>query len=78
MHAGVSDQAFEAARGLVDGADVGIGLDQTANLGGFLVPLVRRVGDARQRNVLGHDRRRQRLRDPVGDREPGLAVVDPR
>ena len=35
-----------------------------------------RVGDARQRNVFGHDGRRQRLGDPVGDGEAGLAVVD--
>ena len=77
VHAGVADQALQAARGLVDGADVGVGVDQAADLGGFLVPLVGRVGDARQRDVLGHDRRRQRLGDPVGDGEAGLAVVDP-
>ena len=76
VHAGVADQAFQAAGGFVDGAHVGVGVDEAANLGGLLVPLVVGVGDAGQRNVLGHDRRRQRLGDPVGDRETRLAVVD--
>ena len=78
VHAGVADQALQAAGGLVDGADVGIGVEQAANLGGFLVPLMGGVGDPRERDVLGHDRRRQRLGDPVGDRETRLAVVHPR
>ncbi len=76
VHPGVADQAFQPTRGLVDGAHVGVGLDQAADLGGLLVPLVGGIGDPRQRDVLGHDRRRQRLGDPVGDGEAGLAVVD--
>ena len=51
-------------------------MQRASDVGGLLEPLVGRVGDARQRNVLGHDRRRQRLGDPVGDREPRLTVVD--
>jgi hypothetical protein len=35
------------------------------------------IGDAGQRDVLGHDGRRERLGDAVGDGETGLAVVDP-
>ena len=77
VHTGVADQALQPASGLVDGAHVGVGVDQAANLGGLLVPLVVGVGDPRQRDVLGHDRRRQRLGDPVGDGEAGLAVVHP-
>ena len=76
VHAGVADQALQAPRGLVDGAHIGVGVDEPANFGGLLVPVVLGVGDAGQRDVLGHDRRRQRLGDPVGDREAGLAVVD--
>ncbi len=78
VHAGVADQALQSAGGLVDGADVGVGVDQAADLGGLLVPLVGGIGDPRQRDVLGHDRRRQRLGDAVGDREARLAVVHPR
>ena len=78
VHARVADQALQAAGRLVDGPDVRVGVDEPADLGGLLVPLVVRVGDPRQRNVLGHDRRRQRLGDPVGDRETGLSVVHPR
>ena len=55
-----------------------VGLDQGADLGGLAVALVLRVDDAGQRDVLGHDRRRQRLGDLVRDRVAGLAVVDPR
>ena len=36
-----------------------------------------RVVDAAQRNVLGHDRRRQRLGDPVGHLVAGLAKLHP-
>ena len=78
VHAGVADQTLQSAGGLVDRADVRIRFDQAADLRGLFVPLVRRIGDARQRDVLGHDRRRQRLGDPVGDGEAGLAVVDSR
>src|SRR6201999_3959226 len=77
MHAGVTDQTFQAAGGLVDGAHIGIGVDQTADFGGLFVAFVVGVGDTRQRNVFGHDRRGQRLGDPVGDREARLTVVDP-
>ncbi len=57
VHAGVADQALQPARGLVDGPHVRVGVEQAADLGGLLVPLVAGIGDARQRNVLGHDRR---------------------
>ena len=49
VHAGVADQALQAARRLVDGAHVRVGFDQAADLGGFLEPLVGGVGDADQR-----------------------------
>lgn len=78
VHTGVADQAFQSARGLVDLGDVGVAVDEFTDLGGFLVALVVRVGDAGHRDVLGHDRRRQRLGDLVGDGEAGLAEQHPR
>ncbi len=78
VHSGVADQPLQAQRGVVDGPHLGVGVDQAADLGGLLVPVMARVGDARQRDVLGHDRRRQRLRDLVGDGETGLAEVNTR
>ena len=77
VHARVADQALQTAGGLVDGAHVRIGVDQSADLGGFLVPLMGGIGDAGHRDVLGHDRRRQCLGDAVGDGEARLPVVDP-
>ncbi len=61
VHACVADQALEALGRLVDGRDVGVGVDQRSNLDGFLVALVRGVGDARHGDVLGHDGRRKCL-----------------
>ena len=78
VHACVADQPLEPARRLVDLRDVGIGLDERTDLGGFLVALVGRVGDAPQRDVLGHDRWRQGLGDAVGHGEAGLAEGDAR
>ena len=76
VHTGVADQPFEPQCGVVDLLDIGIGLDELADLAGLFVPIVRGIGDARDRDVLGHDGRRQRLGDAVGDGVSGLTELD--
>lgn len=78
VHARVADQAFETAGGVEDRLALFVRLDQRADLGGLAEALVLFVDDARERDVLRHDRRRQRLGDLVRDRVTGLAEVDPR
>ena len=68
VHAGLPDQALDAAGGVDDLLDVRVGVVQRAHLAGFAVPLVVVVEDAGQRDVLAHHRGRHRLGDPVADR----------
>ncbi len=68
VHAGAAGQALDAARGVQDPLDLGVFLVQGAQLAGLAVPVVGRVEDARQRDLLAHDRGREQLGDPVADR----------
>ena len=76
VHTGVTDQPLQTHRSLVDLRDVRAGVDECSNLDGFLVPLVLRIGDTGDRDVLGHDGRRECLGDLIGDGEARLAELD--
>ena len=76
MDAGIAHHALESPSGVVNLFDVGVLLDQRPHFRRLAIPLVLGIHDARQRNVLRHDRRRQCLGDTVGDLIAGLAEVD--
>ena len=62
-------QPFEALRGFEGFSGLRVGVDEFAELAGFLIALGLRVLDVLERNVLGHLGRRQRLRQPLTHRE---------
>ena len=75
VDAGLADDALETACGVVDGAHVGVVLDEGAHLLRLPVALVRGIHDPGQRDVLGLLRRRQGLGDAVCDLVAGLAEL---
>ena len=75
VHARLPDDALQAPRRVINLLHVWVGFHHLADLCGLGVALVVRVRDALKRNVLGHDRRRQRAVDAVGHLEARLAKV---
>ncbi len=68
VHASLADQPLQAARGVDDLLDLGLGLVERADLARLAVPGVLVIEDAGERDVLAHHRRGERLGDPVAER----------
>ena len=75
VYARLPDDALQTPRRVINLLHIRVGFHHLADLGGLGVALVVRVRDALERNVLGHDGRRQRAVDAVGHLEAGLAKV---
>ena len=75
VHAGLADDAFQTARGVINLFHIRVGFHHLADLGGLGIALVVGVSNAPQRDILRHNRRRQRTIDAVSHLEAGLAKV---
>ena len=75
VHPPLPAQPFERPRRVDDLLHVGVGLVQRPELLGLAVPLVPRVEDPAEWDVLAHHRGRHRFRDPVA--EPVGIAQDP-
>ena len=72
VHAGLPNDALQPPRGFVNVTHIGVILNEPAHLTGFAIAFVFWVHDAGQRNIFGHDRRRQCLGNAIGDLVAGL------
>ena len=75
VHASLANNTLQAARGVINLFHIRVSFHHLADLGGLGIALVVGVSNAPQRNVLRHNRRRQRAVDTVGHLEAGLAKV---